>query len=79
MDRYNRSLKIGAKFMTLTANSNYDILIFRRSTTSNAGYYECTSSDFYVPEGRQSVLMADTINNMDKQASTLSDSNHFQL
>jgi hypothetical protein len=32
-------IKSGVKFMTLTSNNNYDLLIFKRSTTSNSGVY----------------------------------------
>jgi hypothetical protein len=73
------AINVGVKFMTPTSNLNYDILIFKRSTTSNAGMYECSVSDYYVSEGRQENLMADTINNMDKQVTSQSDSNHFYL
>ena len=32
-----------------------------------------------MSSGRQTVLMSDTINNMDKQVTSQSNSNHFQL
>jgi hypothetical protein len=65
--------------MTLTSNSNYDVLIFKRATTSNGGVYECSVSDYYAASGRPDNLMADTINNMDKQVTETSDTNHFHL
>ena len=69
----------GVQFMTLTSNKNYDLLIFKRSTTSNSGVYECSVSDYYVTEARPDNLMVDTINNMDRQVTSNSDSNHFYL
>lgn len=44
----NNSLILGVKFMTPTSNNNYDVLIFKRATTSNAGLYKCTVSDFHT-------------------------------
>jgi len=65
--------------MSLTSQSNYDILIFQRSTTQTGGQYECTVKDYYVSSGRQSALMGDSINNMDQVVKSYSSSNHFSL
>jgi hypothetical protein len=63
--------------MTLTSTNNYDVLIVSRSTTSNGGFYTCSVGDYYLPGGQTNNLMTDTINNMDQQVTTLSNSNHY--
>lgn len=42
--------------MTLTSQSNYDVLIFQRTTAPTGGFYECTVKDNYVPSGRPTSL-----------------------
>ena len=65
--------------MELTSSLNYDALVFKRSTISNGGLYECSVSDYYISSSNPSALLSDTINNMDKQVTSLSASNHYFL
>ncbi len=65
--------------MTLTSTKNYDTLILQRSTNQSNGVYTCTISDYYVSEGRQTVLMSDTITNMDQILSSVSNTSQFTL
>lgn len=65
--------------MSETSQSTYDILVVKRSTTPNGGYYETDVQDYFVSSGRQNKLLSDSINNMDKDVTTYSDNNYFYV
>lgn len=70
---------VGVMFMTLTSYSNYDVLIFQRSSTPSSGAYAVSVNDYYVSSGRPSSLMTDSVTSMDLQASNTTSSGTFTL
>lgn len=65
--------------MTPTSGSNYDTLVLQRSSTPSGGVYTCSVQDFYIASGRPTVLVNDRITNMDKMATSTSNTSAFQL
>ena len=65
--------------MSETSQSTYDILVVKRSSTPSGGYYETDVQDYFVSSGRQNKLLSDSINNMDKDVTTYSDSSYFYV
>ena len=68
---YDKNSWIGIKFMSKTSNSNFDVMIIERKRNPG-GVYETTASDYFVSSGRPDKLISDSVNSMDKQATTLS-------
>ena len=63
---FSRYQWIGLKFMTLTSQSTYDILVVKRTEDPVGGYYEADVNEYFVSSGRQNKLISDSLNNMDK-------------
>ena len=70
---------IAVKFMSLTSESTYDVLVVKRSTNPTGGYYETDVSDYFVSSGRSDKLLSDSVNNMDKEVTTYSDNSYFYV
>ena len=67
------------KFMSMTSQSTYDILIVKRDSEPVGGYYEASVEDYFVSSGRQNKLISDSVNNMDKDVTTYSDNDYFYV
>ena len=65
--------------MTLTTQSTYDVLVLQRQGNTVGGYYKTTISDYYMSSARTDRLMTDTINNMDRDATSYNDGNYYEL
>jgi hypothetical protein len=51
----------------------------KRESTQVGGYYEATVGEYFVSSGRQNKLLTDSVNNMDKEVKTYSNSNYFEV
>lgn len=76
---FSRYQWLGIKFMSITSESTYDVLVVSRATDPVGGYYEAQVSDYFVSSGRQSKLLADSVNNMDKEVTTYSNNDYFYV
>jgi|694.fasta_scaffold33955_5 hypothetical protein len=73
---YNYSW-IGVKFMSLTSRSNYDVIVVTRDSSNVGGYYQTVYNDYFVSSARQTQLLSDSVNSMDKSVQTYTNNNYF--